>query len=1060
MEQSPRGFLATFRQRGLECIVILLVISLTFSPASDARADEVLDEYNVAVNQYRQSRWKQAAELFRAFVKSHEKHEKAAMARLYLGLTLLNLEDYKQARSELRRFADENKQNPNYSQARYRIGECSYLLDDLAAARAELEAFVKDFPNDSMCEHALPYLGDIQLRLKDPDAALKIFDRAIELFPRGKLIEDAKFGRARSLESLKQYDEAITQYQEIAAETNGTRAADAQFHLGAAHFEQKHYPEAIAAYTELQKNFPKSPLVPAARINAGYASYQSGKFDDAAQQFELAAKDKSQAVSALYWKGRSLKSMGEYAQAADALKSAATLANNHSLTEAILFEQGLCERNLQHLPEARRFFDQVLARFPKGDLADDSLHALIEMAIEAGDLTDADQQLLRFQRDYPHSGLRWYIEMLNGRLELAKAGLKVRDKRPVEETNALYASAGTRFENVMKESSIAKTRGQARYYLALARQLQGNQDQALELIAPLVEQAVADGAKSDFVDATVLQADSYFQQKKYELAIASAARYLELVPKGRQAARALSVQALSAENLTDKVVANAAIDRLSKEFGNHPLTLMTVQQFAEEAESKEDWSTAEKRYDALARLQKDPEKKAYAVRGIALAQYHQNQFVAAAAMFGRVVSEFPQHGLVPECVYYQADSLKKADQIDNAIGLFQKLFETFPKDKTAPPKSELEPPLEYPYKAGLQVARIYNKAGKVVEADAAYAALLTRFPQPLELDRRLDEWAILNYQHQRFDQADAIWRRLVEQAPLSPLVNSARLSLAESDLIANKIDEAQKVFEELSVSDKSSDDVKEQSMYQLVVLAIDRQRWSDVVPLGDKLIAQFPKSKHRLYVAYSQAESFLADAKAGEQELAAARERLKLLVDEAANDEVNSTPWFDRVWVLLAELNYREKKYSDVVKVVDEFKHHSPKSAFLHQAEEILGRSFKQQAPPKFDEARAAFERVLADPFAAKTETAAKSQFMIAETYFHQEKWEAASLAYQKVYGIYKFPEWQAAALLQSAKCDENQKEWKAAAETYKLLIKEFPGSSLIGEVKTRLEAAQKQAGG
>ena len=132
-------------------------------------------------------------------------------------------------------------------------------------------------------------------------------------------------------------------------------------------------------------------------------------------------------------------------------------------------------------------------------------------------------------------------------------------------------------------------------------------------------------------------------------------------------------------------------------------------------------------------------------------------------MFGRVISESPQHTLVPECTYYQADSLKKAEQIDNAVMLFQKLFETFPKDKIAPPKSELEPPLEFPYKAGLQIARIYNKAKKVVESDSAYATLLTRFPQPVELDKRLDEWAIMNYQHKRYERADEIWRRLVDE---------------------------------------------------------------------------------------------------------------------------------------------------------------------------------------------------------------------------------------------------------------------------------------------------------
>ena len=82
---------------------------------------------------------------------------------------------------------------------------------------------------------------------------------------------------------------------------------------------------------------------------------------------------------------------------------------------------------------------------------------------------------------------------------------------------------------------------------------------------------------------------------------------------------------------------------------------------------------------------------------------------------------------------------------------------------------------------------------------------------------------------------------------------------------------------------------------------------------------------------------------------------------------------------------------------------------------------------------------------------------MIGDTYFFQEKWENASIAYQKVYSNYKFPEWQAAALLSSGKCDEAQNEWKLAAGSYKLLLKEFPESAVADEAKRRLDAVLKK---
>ena len=62
-----------------------------------------------------------------------------------------------------------------------------------------------------------------------------------------------------------------------------------------------------------------------------------------------------------------------------------------------------------------------------------------------------------------------------------------------------------------------------------------------------------------------------------------------------------------------------------------------------------------------------------------------------------------------------------------------------------------------------------------------------RFVNRQNLDRILDEWALLNYEAQRYEKADDLFRRLIEQVPDSDLVDNARLSLAESDLLADRL---------------------------------------------------------------------------------------------------------------------------------------------------------------------------------------------------------------------------------------------------------------------------------
>jgi cellulose synthase operon protein C len=1053
-------WLLRFLRRPLLLVCWLTWFVMDGACPSIAYADDALDEYNLAVGLYKQSRWSTAAERFRAFLKAYDKHEKAPLAQMYLGLTLVNMEDYKSAREELRTFVKNFPQNNNQPQARYRIAECSWLMDDLPAARAELTSYLKDFPKDPFNDHALPYLGDAQLRLNDPKSALATFQEAIDRFPTGPLVADAKFGRGRALEALKQVDEAAAQFKELAAKPDGPRAADAQFHLGALAFDQKQFPEAVAAYLDLTKRFPQHRLVNLAHLNAGYAFYQSQKFAEAASQFELAASEKSQRATASYWQGLSLKSLGDYAKAADALKTAAGAIGDQPLAETIVFQQALCERHLGRTAEAKQLFETVLSRWSNGEMADDSLHALIELAIESGDLTGADQLLARFTRDFPMSGLRLHVELLAGRLELARAAVELRDQKPANEVAARYEAAAGRFDRVLRESTIAVTKNQARYYLAFARQLQGQHAQALELIAPLVEEVKVEGAKSELTDALVLQADSLLAEKKFDDADRAAAQYLSLHPQGRQAARGLSIQAVAATRGGDLAKADAALQRLNKDFAEHPLRLITTQQLAELAEGREDWPTAGRLYDALIPLANGSETQAFAIRGLAWAQFKQGQFETAAATFARILKDFPMHRLVPECAYYRAESLKDAGKFDESITAFDELMRKVPVDQPAAAGAEQQTPWLFSYRAGLQAARLHRKAKRTNEADVEYEELIKRFPKPQRLDQLLDEWALLNYDAGNFARSDEIFQRIVAETPDSDLADNAKLSLAESDLIAERFDAARKSFEELLASDKSDAEVKERSVYQLLVLAVEQQRWADVRQLADRLTTQFPESPQRWYAAYSVAEAILANPKASEQDLETARERLNSLRKEQDNETVKASAWFDRIWVLLAEVAFRQKKYDELETTVTEFRQRPEKSRFLYQAEEVLGRGYKQQAPPKFDEARQAFARVIADPVAERTETAAKCQFLIGETYFLQEKWADAFLAYQKVFANYDFPDWQSAALLQSGKCDEQQQHWKEAAATYKLLFDKFPQSSHAADARQRYDAATKKAGG
>ena len=124
----------------------------------------------------------------------------------------------------------------------------------------------------------------------------------------------------------------------------------------------------------------------------------------------------------------------------------------------------------------------------------------------------------------------------------------------------------------------------------------------------------------------------------------------------------------------------------------------------------------------------------------------------------------------------------------------------------------------------------------------------------------------------------------------------------------------------------------------------------------------------------------------------------------------------------------------------------------MFQARFLQGRRWKSQAPPNFARARQYFEEVTSDEQVQGTETAARSQFLIAETYLLQENFEDAAREYHRVHLIYNIPEWQARSLFQAAACEERLNKTNEATRSYSELIAEFPNHNLIPKAKERLQ--------
>ncbi len=1012
------------------CMLLVLVAAVV--PAS---ADEAADEYNLAVGVYKQSRWKLSADAFREFLDNHPTHVRVPYAKLYLGLALVNLKDYNGARDVLRDYARRYPQSQNHPDAMYRVAECSYLLDDLRAAATEFDAFIEKYPDHDLHEFALPYYGDVLLRLNRPREAASRFQESLETHPKGRLGEDAKFSLARAYEALDENARAIELYQQLAANRAGARAAQSQMNLGALYFAAKSFDEAAKIYSQLEVRFPESRLAPLARLNAGYAYYQLGSYAEAQTQFEKAAEEDSQSTTANYWLALSHKALGNLAEAAELLKSTEAAAPQSPLASNVLFQRADCELRLGRAETALELFVDVVQRDPQGELADDSLHFAAEAALLAGKTDQTKSLLDRFDRDYPGSAFRMHSRLLRGRL------LDASDRSDD------HLAAIKLFEGVLKESSIGRTQTLARFHLARTLQRVDDHQRALAVLEPLLRQINSDPeGTSEWANALVLAGTSHLVLNDFEAAIANTTLYLEKLPNGADADQAMADRLIAQAHRDEDEKVRADLDAFTAQHSTSPLYAPTVHQLAELTYDRGKWDLASDSFKSLIELGKNSPYHAAALSGWAWSLFKSGQFKPAAEAFGRVVAEHPrQRQVAAEAAYQQGQSLQAAKELQQSVAAYKKAFEAFAPPDSDRSNSQDEGVRRFAFLAGLQAARVLRMLNQIEQADAAYKAVLDRFAQPPELDKLLDEWALLNYEAGRYERADEIFRRLVREVPGSDLADDARLSLAESDLVERRYESAAKAFEALATASNSDMHVKEVAQFHLVEIGVEQRQWRRVQLRAQKFVEQFPDSPQRAETEFRLAESRL---NLGQTE--AAQQQLLKLKSPQADVAEPDAEWFQRIWVLLAETYLRQKRYGDVQSTVDDLRVRFPESSVAYQADEVLGRAYKNQA--KFDEARTAFGRPLKDPHARSTETAAKCQLMIAETYMIQEQYEAAQREYLKVYHLHKFPDWQAPALWQAGQCDEALKQPATAIETYELLVNEFGNTEYAANARTRLK--------
>ncbi len=1024
------------RAISLPVCAVLLAGSL-LSGAPSVCADEASDEFNLAVGLYRKQRFDLAAETFGGFLEQYPDHPRTNLARLYYGLSLNVLEQYEPARKQFSQFIADDPDSANIADARYRLAECSYYLKDYPAAVEQLQQYLTLHVGHVHNNWATLLLGDSFTAQQEWEKAQSTLKKLIAASPDPQLQADAGFSLARALDGGGRHDEAVALYRRLADDTTPEVAAEALTRQGVALFRQQQYRESAEAYDQIIERFAGSERAKSAALNSGMALFRLKDFDAAIERFRKVPTDSPYVTRAALMTGLSLQSLGRTDDAREELDRALSAAGDSEVAAEILFERAELERAAGQPAQAAQMYEDLADRWPEDQRVPDSLFSAAELHLDMNQLPTARRLLTRLESEPKAAGLQGRVQILEGRILLTEG-------KPQDAIEML--------QPLVEQSAQvdARTTAIGRYYLLRAYHENGQHAEALnemERLQPSLQQPEFGHLRGSLATAVIssLQLERFADVQKY------ADQFLASTESGRQTADVLAARAVASAHLQKFDLAAADVIMLSKQFPDRPQTWTAILQSADIALQTENNQAAAAFFEAAATRREDAQVREAGLSGLAWSEYRQELYDKAADTFGTLAEEFPNSHVAPQAAFMHANSLHDAGRSDEAItaslAVFVKLSEPAAAalDEAAVVKRR-----RFAFDSGQLAARLLSKAERIDEADQVWEQMATRFADSDSLEQILDEWAWLNLSNARYERSDEIYRRLVKDFPDSKFAGQARLSLAESEMAANRFDQAEREFQAIVATDSYGTVERQNALFHLIEIRAGDRDWARVREYGDQYLANYADSPH------SPAARLLhADALLNLNEYDKAREELDSLHNAVLSGQVQAEEWTERLWVVMAELALASKRYNDIDPIAAEMESRFPKSRFLFQMYDVQGRRWKFQAEPNFVKAREYFQKVIQHPNGRGTETAARCQFQIAETLLLQSRLEnnlqLARKEFLRVVTNYAHDEWRVQGLFQAAQCEEALKLNDAAILSYEELVKDFPNSEFVERARERL---------
>lgn len=1005
------------------CWLSSLILVICWFPHA-VHADWGDDQYALAADHYRNGRWEQAIGAFEKLVGQEPDHPRVPLAHFFLGESRIQVQQYDDCVEHFSQFVDQVAKHPLRTRALFRRAEANYLIGQDADAIKQLESLIDDPQARNYLEYAWVYLGEMYQRLpglENRNQARHYFEQALAKYPASSLSNRCRLGLAQVFQVDGQYEEADRFLAFLIEAQDPVITREAQVIRA-------------SLLVEMQQWDAARELLD----------------DETIQELPITLQAKAH-----YWRGRAELGAQRWSSAAHFLELAFASLKEEKLAEAAIYDCSIALWREGDWHGAQEMLQRSVQRWPTGRWAAEARFLRIQAAMESGDTTTIPSLVNDFVNHHPNHPLWNRVLEAEGRAAFAREDYR----QSVKSFRQLVAKV-----EAESDSSDKQWLASWCYMLAVSQLADSDYPDGLKSIDKCL--AELERNQPDRAAAATLHQNALFAKstalmklQRYDDASEIQASWLETYPdsplwhvvKSDQFQCRIELQRWE-ELEQDRVwvedsLASSESNTRDGERRTKRLTAGCLQ-IARHYYDQNEHSQAQPWFQWAARSS-DPTVQQQAESGLAWTIYKTASGAEQERAFQALRDRFPDSELTADAALKQAETLIKRSDLDQARDLLRDLCDR-------------NNDWSHRHLALSMLARITVKDHSRASQRAAARLLQQAIEQYQRVAKELKDQDPETLATYRYDlawlqldldnapEALSLFRQINLNHPTSRYWADATFRVAQQYFDQDKNQMAADVLQQLLDCSESADsersglvsaDLIAHVHFQLAMIAVKQDQWDLTERHCESLCRQFPDHALRWNAEYWRAE---AKYRAGDY-LAA----ISMLQAIAERTIGRLDPWVAMAQLRLAQSLGQRDRWDEARTTAEMAKERFPDFRQLFELDYLIGRSLAQEA--RFEDARAAYQNVIDSPVGKRTETAAMAQWMIGETYFHQEQYSLAAEAYHRTQTLYPYPQWQAAGLLQAGKCYEHLKQESDAISIYRQLLRDFPEATLAEQARRRL---------